>query len=103
MNRKTKYESKFIKKSIRFTSDELTKVEKQRLKTSLDFTNYCKSVVMRRKIVTKIEKSLVYEINKIGTNLNQLARDTKNKKESILILKELVKIEQYLKSLLNDC
>ena len=39
LDRKVKYENKFIKKSIRFSNEEFKLIEEQREKTNLDFTN----------------------------------------------------------------
>lgn len=103
MDRKIKYENKFIKKSIRFTPEEFELIELERAKTNLDFTNYAKKSIMKKKVITKVEedfnRALIYQINKIGNNINQIARDTKNNK--VEVLQELIKIEKHLKDLMN--
>ena len=51
----------------------------------------------------KTDPKLIYQLNKIGNNLNQIARIVNTKKEdynSIDILKSLVKIEKAVKELL---
>ena len=105
MDRKKKYDDKFIKKSIRFTPDEFEKVEIERAKTNLDFTNFCKSAILKKKVKTKDEENfnrdLIYQINKIGINLNQIARAV-NQKDRVAVLTELVEIEKQLR-LLNGC
>lgn len=102
MDRKKKYDDKFIKKSIRFTPDEFEKVEIERAKTNLDFTNFCKSAILKRKIKTSIEedfnRDLIYQINKIGINLNQIARAV-NQKDRVAVLTELVEIEKQVRAL----
>lgn len=104
LDRKIKYENKFIKKSIRFTPEEFELIELERAKTNLDFTNYAKKSIMKKKVITKVEedfnRALIYQINKIGNNINQIARDTKNNK--VEVLQELIKIEKHLKDLTND-
>ena len=104
MDRKKKYDDKFIKKSIRFTPDEFEKVEIERAKTNLDFTNFCKSAIFKKRVKTKDEENfnrdLIYQINKIGINLNQIARAV-NQKDKIAILTELVEIEKQLRELRN--
>ena len=102
MDRKKKYDDKFIKKSIRFTPDEFEKVEIERAKTNLDFTNFCKSAILKKKVKTKDEENfnrdLIYQINKIGINLNQIARAV-NQKDRVAVLTELVEIEKQLRLL----
>ena len=102
MDRKIKYENKFIKKSIRFTNDEFEKVEIERAKTNLDFTNFCKSAILKKRVKTKDEENfnrdLIYQVNKIGINLNQIARAV-NQKDRVAVLTELVEIEKQLRLL----
>lgn len=104
MDRKKKYDDKFIKKSIRFTPDEFAKIEEQREKTNLDFTNFCKSAILKKRVKTKDEENfnrdLIYQINKIGINLNQIARAV-NQKDRVAVLTELVEIEKQLRELRN--
>ena len=104
MDRKKKYDDKFIKKTLRFTPDEFEKVEIERAKTNLDFTNFCKSAILKKRVKTKDEENfnrdLIYQINKIGINLNQIARAV-NQKDKIAILTELVEIEKQLRELRN--
>ena len=104
MDRKKKYDDKFIKKTIRFTPDEFAKIEEQREKTNLDFTNFCKSAILKKRVKTKDEENfnrdLIYQINKIGINLNQIARAV-NQKDRVAVLTELVEIEKQLRELRN--
>ena len=104
MDRKKKYDDKFIKKTIRFTPDEFEKVEIERAKTNLDFTNFCKSAILKKKVKTKDEENfnrdLIYQVNKIGINLNQIARAV-NQKDKVAVLTELVEIEKQLRELRN--
>jgi hypothetical protein len=78
MNRKQKYESKFIKKSIRFTSKQYKHIEKQMTKTDECFTHYAHRILINK--VTRVpsylkaKQRISYELNKIGNNLNQLAK-----------------------------
>lgn len=104
MDRKKKYDDKFIKKTIRFTPDEFEKVEIERAKTNLDFTNFCKSAILKKRVKTKDEENfnrdLIYQVNKIGINLNQIARAV-NQKDRVAVLTELVEIEKQLRELKN--
>ena len=57
---------------------------------------------MKKKVKTKEEEffnqDLIYQINKIGVNLNQIARAV-NQKDRVAILTELVEIEKQLRAL----
>ena len=102
MDRKKKYDDKFIRKSLRFTPLEFEKIEEQRAKTNLDFTSFCKSAILKKKVVTKLEedfnRDLIYQVNKIGINLNQIARAI-NQKDRVAVLTALVEIEKQLRLL----
>jgi len=104
MNKIKKYDDKFIRKTLRFTPLEFERIEEQREKTNLDFTNFCKSAILKKKVKTKLEedfnRDLIYQINKIGINLNQIARAI-NQKDRVAVLTELVEIEKQLRELRN--
>lgn len=89
-----------IRKTIRFDKSEFEKVEEQIKKTDLDFSSYARQILLNKRVKTKIENDLLFELNKIGVNLNQIARRV-NKKEKIQVLTELVAIEKALKELKN--
>ena len=100
MDRKTKYDNKFIRKSIRFTPLEIEEIEKQRLKTNLNFSEFVRKSSSKIKIISKLDQDLIYEVNKIGNNLNQIARAV-NGKDKVSVLTELIEIEKQLKALRN--
>ena len=50
-------------------------------------------------IIKKADPELIYQISKIGANLNQIAKH-QNQKKDINILQSLVKIEEQLKGIL---
>ena len=104
MDRKKKFDDKFVRKTLRFTPDEFAKIEEQREKTNLDFTNFCKSAILKKRVKTKDEENcnrdLIYQLNKIGININQIARAV-NQKDRVAVLTELVEIEKQLRELRN--
>ena len=52
---------------------------------------------------SKCDKNLVYEINRIGLNLNQIAKYTNSKKVlDKIILEQLIQIEKQLNNILED-
>lgn len=97
-NRKSKYDKKFVRKTIRFTELEWQKIEEQISKGETTFTDFARSAILRKKIKLPIEKDLIYELNKIGNNLNQIAKAVNQRDDKIQILTELVEIERALKN-----
>lgn len=102
MNKVKKYDDKFVRKTIRFTPLEFENIEIERAKTNLDFTNFCKSAILKKRVKTKTEedfnRDLIYQINKIGINLNQISRAV-NQKDRVAVLTELVEIEKQIRAL----
>ena len=87
-----------IRKTIRFSDDEYSKIDLQLQKANIDFASFCRKSLLKTKIILPIEKDLLFELNKIGNNLNQIARAV-NKKEKIQVLTKLIEIEKQLKEI----
>jgi len=94
--------AKAIRKTIRFSENEYSKIFNELEKANINFSIFCRSAILKKKIKLPIEKSLLYELNRIGNNLNQIAKAV-NKKEKISVIFELIEIEKALKDLKNGC
>lgn len=93
--------SKDIRKTIRFSSDEFEQIQKQLDEANITFSDFARSAILRKKIKLPVEKKLLYELNKIGTNLNQIAKAVNSRNDKIRILSELVEIEKAIKELIK--
>lgn len=100
-----KYEEQHLRKTIRFSVDEFAIIEEQLKKASIkNFSQWAKSVLLKRKIKLPIEQERITQLSKIGTNLNQIAHKL-NAAENIdtelvtKTLKKLIAIEQEIKEL----
>lgn len=91
---------KNIRKTLRFSEDEFAMIQQKLDLANITFSDFARSAILKKKIKLPIEKELIYELNKIGNNLNQIARAV-NKNEKISVLTELVEIEKALKVLKN--
>ena len=89
-----------ITKSLRFSLAEYESINLELEKTNLSFSSFTRNLLLKKKINSKLDDLLIKEINRIGNNLNQIARAV-NKQERINVLSELVKIEQSIKELVN--
>jgi predicted DNA-binding protein len=89
----------------------LTQAEYERLKKLADQTGWSVSELIRNEISGKKKitgkgdiKRLLYEINKIGHNLNQIAKHVNTKKAvDRVVAEELIQIKTLLKKLADDC
>ena len=89
-----------ITKSLRFSLAEYESINLELEKTNLSFSSFTRNLLLKKKVNSKTDDKLILEINRIGNNLNQIARAV-NKQERINVLSELVKIEQSIKELVN--
>ena len=89
-----------ITKSLRFSLAEYESINLELEKTNLSFSSFTRNLLLKKKINSKTDDKLILEINRIGNNLNQIARAV-NKQERINVLSELVKIERSIKELVN--
>ena len=92
--------SKNIRKTLRFSDDEFAMIQQKLDLANITFSDFARSAILKKKIKLPIEKELIYQISKIGNNLNQIARAV-NGKDKVAILTELVEIEKQLKALRN--
>lgn len=90
------------RKTIRFSVDEYMHIENILRMHSLSFAEFARCAILQKKIKSKVDLSLVYEINKIGNNLNQIAHyANSNKVIDMEVLRILVGIEKKLNELLK--
>jgi len=93
------YKTKVVKKSIVFKAEEYLPIEKKLQELNIDFSTYAKSAIFKQKIKLPIERELLFEVNRIGNNLNQIAKATNQNPQSIEILASLVTIQNQIKEL----
>lgn len=99
-NKDQKYDSRFIRKSLRFSPNEYAKVEAQLTSLGVNFTNFAKNAIINHRITIPIQMDLIYELNRIGNNLNQIAKSINSGSgEKIPVLTQLVEIEKQLQKL----
>lgn len=92
--------AKDIRKTLRFSKEEFDKIQLELEKSNISFSDFARSAILKKKIKLPIEKELIYQISKIGNNLNQIARAV-NSKDRVAVLTQLVEIEKQLKALRN--
>ena len=91
--------------TIRLTDVEHKHFTKQANELGINLSEFIRLKLNNiNKIKTsKCDKNLVYEINRIGLNLNQIAKYTNSKKVlDKLVMEELIKIEKQLNDVLKD-
>jgi len=96
-----KNRSKEIK--IRLTEEEYEQLLQRKTKPRLAewMRETCLDQKPRKKVST-VDPLLLYELNKIGVNLNQIAKKIQHSENNIEWLVEIIHIEQQLTSLLEN-
>ncbi len=95
--------------TIRLTDEELNKIREKAKKEGLTISDLFRQSVLgksavrrKRKIDCNVVKMLAYEINKIGVNINQIAKRINTTGEiDIQVLESLVNIEYTLAEILK--
>jgi hypothetical protein len=91
---------KSVRKSIRLSFEENEILLSQLEKHNLTFSNYARAKILNQKIKSKITNDLIYEIAKIGNNLNQIAKYVNTEKAlDFRVLEKLIEIEKHLENL----
>jgi len=93
---------KDIRKTIRFSEDEFSKVEEKLNEHNLTFAEFARGAILNKKVKTKLTQSYIFQLQKIGNNLNQIAKNLNSKKSDIPnseILKTLIEIQNDIKIL----
>jgi len=94
--------NKNIRKTIRFDEDEYAYINKQIEEHHLTFATVARSAILNQEIKSKLEIEMVYQVNKVGINLNQIAHHVNTKKcIDMQVLQTLVNIERTLTGLLH--
>ena len=101
-NKAKKYEETHLRKTIRFSNAEFEIIEKQLEKAEIkNFSQWAKSVLLKKKIKLPIEQKRIIQLSKIGTNLNQIAKQVNSSnidnEIATQILMKLVDIEKAVK------
>jgi membrane peptidoglycan carboxypeptidase len=91
-----------IKKSIRLSEDENLKLNQMLEEHNISFSDYARARLLKYKIKTNITQDLLYEVNRIGNNLNQIAKKVNSyDDDAVEQLQALVGIEKELKRLVD--
>lgn len=73
---------------------------------NLSLSEYCRQMLKNGKVIEKSNNNnvqIIYHLNKIGNNINQIARFTnQNKYIDIQVYNLLVEIKSYIENLTND-
>jgi len=90
--------SKDIRKTIRFSEDEFSQVEEKLKEHNLTFAEFGRGAILNKKIKTKLTLDYIFQLQKIGNNLNQVAKGLNQNSDipNSEILRALVRIEKLI-------
>ena len=95
--------NKSVRKSVKITVEENDILLTELKKHNLTFSNYARAKILNQKIKSKITNELIFEVSKIGNNLNQISKYVNTEKAlDFQVLEKLIEIEKHLESLRND-
>jgi len=90
---------KTIRKTIRFSADEFSQIEQKLNEHNISFSEFARSAILNKKVKTKLTIDYIYHLQKIGNNLNQVAKNLNSKTDipNSEILKVLIEIQDDIK------
>ena len=92
--------NKSVRKSLKITVEENNILLTELKKHNLTFSNFARAKILNQKIKSKITNDLIYEVSKIGNNLNQISKYVNTEKAlDFQVLEKLIEIEKHLESL----
>ena len=84
---------------LRLTEYEKEKAVKRSKEEGITLSSYIRKAILGKMIAPKTDIQTVFELKKIGTNLNQLAKHVNSLPVDENILKSLENIDKYIKEL----
>jgi len=93
--------TKNIRKTIRFSDDEFSVVAEKLEKHHLSFAEFARGAILNKKIKTKLTLDYIFQLQKVGNNLNQIAKSLNSQNSDIPnseILRALVRIEKLIET-----
>jgi len=96
--------------TVRLTSEELELFREKAKKKNMTISDLVRTSVLsekharRKSFECEYVKKIYYELNKIGTNINQIAKRCNTQREiDLAVLEELAEIEDYLSLIAEAC
>lgn len=93
--------AKEIRKTVRFSDEEYSRIEPKLKEHNLTFAEFARASILNKKIKTKLTREMIFQTQKIGSNLNQIAKQLNQKKDipNSQILKVLISIQAEIEKL----
>ena len=100
-----------VRKTVRFTEEEMRFVESEAEKRGLTVSEYIRMAALKKRPLGFYEqlvrseefRKFLYELNRIGVNINQIARYCNTFKEvDAMVLQELISIEERLEEVIRN-
>lgn len=86
---------------LRLTEEEKEQAVKAAKEVGLTLSSYVRKMILRNKIVSKTDVQTLFELNKIGVNLNQLVRHINMLPVEENIVSSLDDINTFIRELKN--
>lgn len=81
---------------LRLTEDEKDRAVKRAKDEGITLSSYIRKSILSEKFISKIDVQTVFELKKIGTNLNQLAKHVNTLPVEENILESLNVLDKYI-------
>ena len=91
-----------VQKSLRFTQEEWKQLDFKLTENGIKFSQFARAAIFRRKFVTSIDRGKLYQLQRIGNNLNQIAKVCNiNKTIDKIVLLQLKELKNDIQKVLK--
>ena len=73
--------AKEIRKTLRFSEQEFSEIEQKISEHNLTFSEFARASILKKKIHTKLTVDMIFQVQKVGNNLNQIAKSLNHKSD----------------------
>lgn len=96
--------AKEVRKTLRFSEAEWEKIESKISEHNLNFSDFARSAILKKKVKTKLTHDLIFQLQKIGNNLNQIAKKLNQNSDvpNSEVLRKMVDIQNEIRTISDD-
>ena len=97
--------SKEVRKTLRFSADEMAMIESKLSDHGLNFSDFARSAILKKQIRSRVTVDMVRQVQRVGNNLNQMVKmlhQGKGDISNLEVMRKLIEIQNQIKEFSDD-
>jgi hypothetical protein len=97
--------SKEIRKTLRFSEDEMAMIESKLSDHGLNFSEFARAAILKKQIRSRVTVDMVRQVQRVGNNLNQMVKllhQGKGDISNLEVMRKLIEIQNQIKEFSDD-